>query len=134
MGMVDYFKSLGDIAIRVHDDKIRTELQEMILNAQADALALQQQNYELLSENTKLKDQINELQHTDEIEKELLPTTEGALFYRKDKKLYCSTCWGAQRKLILLVHRSAGTRHGYCNNCKGNFPNAMGRFKTEANL
>lgn len=133
MSIVDDFKSLASLAMKVRDAGIQAEMQDTILRAQSQAMELQQQNYELLSNNAKLKDQIKELEHTDDIEKELLPTKEGALFYRKDKKLYCSTCWGAEKKMILLVNKPH-TRHGHCNNCKGHFPNAMGYTKTEGNL
>ena len=134
MTIVEQFNVLANLAKKVSVAELSVEMQDTIFKAQGLAMELQDRNYVLQSDNTKLKDQIKELQRTDDIEKELLPTKEGALFYRKDKKLYCSTCWGAEKKLTLLVRRSAGTRHGYCNNCKGDFPNAMGRFKTEDNL
>ncbi len=134
MTIVEQFNVLANLAKKVSVAELSVEMQDTIFKVQSQAMELQQQNYELLSNNTKLKDEITRLQKTEDIEKDLLPCKDGSLFNRRNKMVYCSTCWGNDKTLIQLVHHALVAGKGYCNRCKGAFANAMAYTKSEGNL
>lgn len=122
MGIADNLRALRDLIVKVHDDKLRAELQDFTLKAQSEALSLQEKYQGKLEETQQLKDMIKKLESLAEFD--MVPTKQQVLLNRKDNQLYCPTCWGAEQLPIMISTRQ-NTGHGICNHCKGHFPSAF---------
>jgi len=103
MGVYEAVKDALSIARKA--DNI--PLMQALLDAQEQALALQE-------ECTKLKEQVKELQDTKELEKRIIRHECTVVTLNGDEQAirYCSACWDRDRKLVQV--RNRGEAHFVC--------------------
>ncbi len=124
MSIVDDFKSLASLAMKVRDAGIQAEMQDAILRAQSQAMVLQQQNSELFSDNTNLKDEIARLQKIDDIEKDLELSDKGFYVSKSSGHKFCGACWATLQKRVPVRQRNSCSSTGSCisTKCRAQYP------------
>lgn len=124
MNIVDDFRSLASLAMKVRDAGIQAEMQETILQAQSQAMELQQQNYKLQTENAELKDRITKLQKIDTIEKDLQLSNKGVYVSKSSGHKFCGACWATSKVLIPVIQMAQHTSTGMCTSkkCQCRYP------------
>lgn len=109
MGFYDAMKDALNLAQKA--DNI--ELYRQLLDLSAQALDLQ-------AENSKLKEQIEELQKRKDIETQLIRHPEPYLTLTGDEipLKYCAVCWDSEKKLIQMRETiDTGSRKLWCHKC-----------------
>lgn len=105
MSITDYFGNIKSLLVRVHDAELKAELLAQVLDAQGEALNLQDRIARLQDENSKLRKQLEEIHRASELENDLYFARDA--LWRKSEtafSAYCMTCWGTKRQLIPLIH------------------------------
>ena len=104
MGLYEAFKEVLSVAQKADN----VDLYRQLLDLNAQALDLQE-------ENTRLKNEIHELQKTRDVESKIERHSEPYITLRDDSKKtpYCAVCWGKDRVLIQL---SAYGKCAVCHN------------------
>lgn len=124
MSIVDDFKSLASLAMKVRDAGVQAEMQDTILRAQSQAMELQQQNYELLSNNEQLKVEIAKLQKIDDIEKDLELNDKGVYVSKSTGNKFCGACWATSKLRVPVIQMAGHTSTGICTytKCQSRYP------------
>lgn len=111
---MDVIKTLKDIVVFAQKSN-DIEITQKLISIQQEVIDMEEQIYNLKSENRKLREQINE---NDEVERyRNIPL----ITLKNDcpKILYCGNCFGAENKLIQL--QVIDNESCYCRNCKDYF-------------
>lgn len=115
----DGYDILKDL-IKLAKEARNQEMMELAMDVQVKLI-------ELNEENQKIKEELDFKNNIKEIERDLVRCSDG-LCYRQseiDKKiLYCSACWGNNKKLIQLTRNAfpgPTFNTNICPNCKANF-------------
>ena len=111
---MDVIKTLKDIVVFAQKSN-DIEITQKLISIQQEVIDMEEQIYNLKSENRKLREQINE---NDEVERyRNIPL----ITLKKDcpKILYCGNCFGAENKFIQL--QVIDNESCYCRNCKDYF-------------
>lgn len=96
------------------------ELMDKVIDMQDAFYQIREDMENLKAENQKLKNRIQNMENTSELEKDLETIEEGMLIRKSEKAankeiFYCPACWNNHKKLMPLT--VTGTiRH--CTNCK----------------
>lgn len=115
-------ESIGNVTkllVKVHDAELKAELQEALLNAQGEALDLQERLARFQEENAELREQLRSKSQADKLAEQLFYARD--VYWRKDESIfsaYCPTCWDTKR---LLVRLEISDESSWCEPCKQNF-------------
>ena len=111
---MEVIKTLKDI-IAFAQKSNDIEMTQKLISVQQEVIDMEEQIYNLKSENRVLKEKINKKNEVERYRNIPIITL------KKDspKILYCANCYGSDNKLIQLqVH---DIDHCYCRNCKDQF-------------
>ena len=111
---MEVIKTLKDI-ITFAQKSNDIEMTQKLISVQQEVIDMEEQIYNLKSENRVLKEKINKKNEVERYRNIPIITL------KKDspKILYCANCYGSDNKLIQLqVH---DIDHCYCRNCKDQF-------------
>lgn len=126
MSIIETVKTAADLAVKLHDGDLKAALQQSLLDAQGEALALQQQLFDMQVENRRLTDEIRKRDDTSELADKIFYAREA--YWRKDEAIlsaYCSLCWDTRNQLVRVTR---GVRNsGVCQKCKARFDGVFTR-------
>lgn len=118
MGMRESIKNITNLLINVHDADLKAQLQTAVLDAQGEALNLQERLAKLQEENAELRKRAESSDRASELENDLYFARNG--MWRKSEtalSAYCTTCWATKQQLIRLKpgYQQDG---GFCQGCE----------------
>ncbi len=136
MGMRESISNVIKLLVKVRDADLKAELQEALLDAQGEALDLQERVARLQEENVELRKRLGAKDEAERLEREVLYLAQG-VWWRKDEQAlqaYCPSCWACSQTLIPLTRHYRGTLRygGECPTCKAPFPQAYAGDKPDA--
>ncbi len=107
MSMKDSIGNVAKLLVNVHDGELKAQLQEALLNAQGEALDLQERVARLQEENAELRRRLEARDEAKHLEREVLYLSKG-VWWRKDEEsfqAYCPSCWAKSQTLIPLTRQ-----------------------------
>ena len=136
MSILDSFKTAVGLAVKVRDAELKAALQDALLQAQGDALALQEQVANLRDETVELRASLDDKEESRRLEREVLYLARG-VWWRRDEdsfQCYCPSCWVKSRTLIPLSrgYRVPLRLGGRCPTCNAKFEIVYGDGKPDA--
>lgn len=120
MSIKDYLGNIKTLLVDIPNADLKAEIQSALIDAQGEALDLQERVALLQEENSKLADQLREKSRTTDLDEKLYYARNA--YWRRDEEIvsaYCPTCWDANRLLMRLD--DYGRNLGYCHHCKNTF-------------
>lgn len=121
MSIKDSIGSVIKLLVNVHDAELKAQLTEALIDAQGDALALQERVAHLQEENAQLRQQLQAHDEASKLADQLYYAMN--VYWRKGEDIlsaYCPACWDSKR---LLARLSRDIRNsGRCGVCKNYYP------------
>ena len=117
MSILETVKTAADLAVKVHDDQLKAALLKSLFDAQGEALALQQQVFQMQVENRRLSDEVRKRDEQSKLAENVFYARNS--YWRKGETImsaFCPNCWDAKRLLMRLDDYGHG--RGYCHQCK----------------
>lgn len=116
-----------NLLVKVHDADLKAQLQAALLDAQGEALDLQERVALLQEENAELRRRAEARDEAKHLEREVLYLSKG-VWWRKDEgacQAYCPSCWAKSKTLVPVSQQflSALRYGGVCPTCKARFEN-----------
>ena len=114
MGIKDYFGNIKTLLVDIPNAELKAEIRGAVLNAQSEALDLQEKVGQLQEENAKLRAEHDARDEIAKIADQLFFARHA--YWRKDETIdsaYCQTCWDTKHTLVRLLRAANGT--GICN-------------------
>ena len=117
MSIKDYFGNIKTLLVEVPNAELKAQILAALVDAQSEALDLQDRIGRLQEEIARLKAERDARNEVDEVRDQLFYARHA--YWRKDETIdsaYCPTCWDTKRFVVHLM-RESGTA-GFCNSCK----------------
>lgn len=105
------------LLVDVHDADLKAKLQAALLDAQGEALNLQEKVARLQEGNAEFAEQLREKSRTTDLGEKLYYARNG--YWRRDETIvsaFCPTCWDAKGLLMRLDDFGEG--RGVCHHCQ----------------
>ncbi len=122
--MRESITNVANLLVNVHDAELKAELQAALIDAQGEALALQERVARLQEKNTELTRCLEARDEAKRLEREVLYLSKG-VWWRRDEEsfhAYCPSCWAKSQTLIPLTRQYVTFGYsGLCPTCKARF-------------
>lgn len=127
MGALEAIKTLGTRLVDIHDAELKSQLQQMVIEAQGEVLGLQEKVASQRDEIENLKRELQEVRDKTDLLAEVR-FEHNAYWVPSDSepKAYCVGCVHSRAQLLPLARHGRGSAGAYCPVCNTKYREVYG--------